>query len=35
MLAIIDEGHEVTAKTVANLYKAVDKASRYNIPVME
>ena len=32
MLAIGDEAHE--AKTVANLYKAVDKASRYNIPVM-
>ena len=32
MLAIGDEAHE--AKTVDNLYKAVDKASRYNIPVM-
>lgn len=32
MLAIGDEAHE--AKTVANLYAAVDKASRYNIPVM-
>ena len=32
MLAIGDEAHE--AKTVANLFKAVDKASRYNIPVM-
>lgn len=32
MLAIGDEMHE--AKTVANLYAAVDKASRYNIPVM-
>lgn len=32
MLAIGDTANE--AKTVANLYKAVDKASRYNIPVM-
>lgn len=32
MLAIGDEAYE--AKTVANLYKLVDKASRYNIPVM-
>lgn len=32
MLAIGDTAYE--AKTVANLYKAVDKASRYNIPVM-
>lgn len=32
MLAIGDEAHE--AKTIANLYKAVDKASRYGIPVM-
>ena len=32
MLAIGDASYE--AKTVANLYKAVDKASRYNIPVM-
>lgn len=32
MLAIGDAAYE--ARTVANLYKAVDKASRYNIPVM-
>lgn len=32
MLAIGDAANE--AKTVANLYKAADKASRYNIPVM-
>lgn len=32
MLAIGDAAYE--AKTIANLYKAVDKASRYNIPVM-
>ncbi len=32
MLAIGDEAHEAT--TIANLYKMVDKASRYNIPVM-
>lgn len=32
MLAIGDTANE--AKTVANLYKAADKASRYNIPVM-
>lgn len=32
MLAIGDEAHE--AKTIANLFNAVDKASRYNIPVM-
>lgn len=32
MLAIGDEVHE--AKTIANLYRAVDQASRYNIPVM-
>lgn len=32
MLAIGDEAHE--AKTIANLYRAVDKASRYGIPVM-
>lgn len=32
MLAIGDSANE--AKTVANLYKAADKASRYNIPVM-
>lgn len=32
MLAIGDTANE--AKTVTNLYKAVDKASRYNIPVM-
>lgn len=32
MLAIGDSAHE--AKTIANLYKLADKASRYNIPVM-
>lgn len=32
MLSIGDAGHE--AVTVANLYKAVDKAARYGIPVM-
>ena len=32
MLAIGDSTHE--AKTVTNLYRLVDKASRYNIPVM-
>lgn len=32
MLAIGEAEHE--AKTVANLYRAVDKASRYGIPVM-
>ena len=32
MLAIGDKAHE--AKTVANLYKAVDKGTRYGIPVM-
>ena len=32
MLAIGDAAYD--AKTIANLYKAVDKASRYNIPVM-
>lgn len=32
MLSIGDEAHE--AKTIANLYKAVDKGTRYNIPVM-
>lgn len=32
MLAIGDEAYE--AKTVANLYKAVDLGSRYNIPIM-
>ena len=32
MLAIGDKEHE--AKTVANLYKAVDRGTRYNIPVM-
>ena len=32
MLAIGDEAHE--AKTIANLYKAVDKGTRYGIPVM-
>ena len=32
MLSIGDAAHE--AKTVANLYGLVDKASRYNIPVM-
>ena len=32
MLAIGDSAHEAT--TIANLYKLVDKASRYNIPVM-
>ena len=32
MLAIGDKEHE--AKTVANLYKAVDKGTRYGIPVM-
>ena len=32
MLAIGDPAFE--AKTIANLYKAVDKGSRYNIPVM-
>lgn len=32
MLAIGDKEHE--AKTVANLYKAVNRATRYNIPVM-
>lgn len=32
MLAIGDEAYE--AKTIANLYKAVDLGTRYNIPVM-
>lgn len=32
MLSIGDAAHE--AKTVANLYKAVDKGTRYGIPVM-
>ncbi len=32
MLAIGDEAHE--AKTVANLFKAVDLGNRYNIPIM-
>lgn len=32
MLAIGDEAHE--AKTISNLYKAVNKGTRYHIPVM-